>query len=82
MMYQSCDGRMFESEQKRCEYEQRCEANRRRAEDYNIARLSRLDEISCEYSKLQNLIFKFKRDFGRDFNGYFVPRDLMRMLRE
>lgn len=82
MIYRSEDGKIFDSMQKRCEYEQSLEAKRRREKEYNRERLSKLDEINSKYGELQELISEFKRYFGRDFNGYFIPGDLFRMLRK
>lgn len=82
MTYRSEDGRIFDSVQKLCEYEQFLEAKKRGKEEYDRERLSKLDEINLKYGELQGLISEFKRNFGRDFNGYFIPDDLFRMLRK
>lgn len=71
MKYISDDGKVFNTEQECCEYEQNVEQERIKKEKLEMERQNRLDSISKKYEELQNLLSEFERDYG--VRPYIVP---------
>lgn len=73
MRYISDDGKVFNTEQECCEYEQRIEAERVKREQLEMGRQNRLDTINKKYEELQNLLFEYEKDFGVRQRPYIAP---------
>lgn len=81
MKYISDDGKVFNTEQECCEYEQQIEKNRLRKEKLEMERQNRLDSINKKYEELQNLLSEYERDYGVRQRSYVVPfYELLEML--
>lgn len=82
MRYISDDGKVFNTEQECCEYEQQIiqeKANRERVEK---EKQNKLNVISKKYEELQSLICEFEKEFGVNRKPYFAPAyELLNMLR-
>lgn len=64
MRYISDDGKVFNTEQECCEYEQQIENDRLRKEKLEMERQNRLDIIDKKYEELQNLLSEYEKDYG------------------
>ena len=81
MKYMSNDGKVFNTEQECCEYEQQIEKNRQRKEKLEMERQNRLDSINKKYEELQNLLSEYERDYGVRQRPYIAPfYELLDML--
>lgn len=73
MRYISDDGRVFNTEQECCEYEQQIEKNRLIKEKLEMERQNRLDSINKKYEELQNLLSEYEKDYGVRQRPYVAP---------
>lgn len=80
MRYISDDGKVFNTEEECCEYEQKNEKERLRKEQLEKERQNRLETINKKYEELQELISGYKRDYETKLEGYFTFQDLVHML--
>lgn len=64
MRYISDDGRVFNTEQECCEYEQRVENQRVKREQLEKERQERLGAINKKYEELQNMLSEYEKDYG------------------
>lgn len=81
MRYISDDGKVFNTEQECCEYEQKIESERVKKEKSEKERKDRLATINKKYEELQNLLSEFEKDYGTRLEGYFIPfQELLNML--
>ena len=85
MRYISDDGKVFNTEQECCEYENRIKREReeelKRKEKLEMERQNRLDTINKRYGELQKLITDYRKDYGVRLEGYFTPfQELVNML--
>lgn len=81
MRYISDDGKVFNTEQECCEYEQKIEAERVKRDKLEIERQNRLDSINKKYEDLQKEISEYRKDYGTRLEGYFTPfQELVNML--
>lgn len=81
MRYISDDGKVFNTEQECCEYEQKIEAERVKRDKLEIERQNRLDSINKKYEDLQKEISEYRKDYDTRLEGYFTPfQELVNML--
>lgn len=85
MRYISDDGKVFNTEQDCCDYENRIrrekEEELKRKEKLEMERQNRLDIINKKYEELQKLITDYRKDYGVRLEGYFTPfQELVNML--
>lgn len=81
MRYISDDGKVFNTEQECCEYEQRIKQERVKKEKLEMERQNRLDSINKKYEDLQKDISEYRKNYGTRLEGYFTPfQELMDML--
>lgn len=81
MRYISEDGKIFNTEQECCEYEQRVKQEKENKEMWEEERKSKLNTINKKYSELQELISEFEEEYGVRQKPYFAPfYDLVNML--
>lgn len=81
MRYVSDDGKVFNTEQECCEYEQRIKMESAREEQLEMERQNRLEAINKKYEELQNLISEYEKDFYVREKPRFAPvYELMNML--
>lgn len=73
MRYISDDGKVFNTEQECCEYEQQIEKNRQRKEKLEMDRQNRLDDINKKYEELQNMLSEYVKDYGVRQRPYVAP---------
>lgn len=73
MRYISDDGKVFNTEQECCEYEQKIEEEKAKREQLKIGRHNRLDAIDKKYKELQNLLSEYEKDFGVRQMPYVAP---------
>lgn len=73
MKYVSDDGKVFNTEQECCKYEQKIEDNRLKKEKLEMERLDRLNDIDKKYEELQKLISEYEKDYGVRQRPYVVP---------
>lgn len=77
MRYISDDGKVFNTEQECCEYENRIRRKReeelKRKEKLEMERQNRLDTINKKYEELQKLIADYRNDYGVRLEGDFAP---------
>lgn len=73
MRYISDDGKVFNTEQECCEYEQQIENNRQRKEKLEMDRQNRLDDINKKYEELQKLFSEYEKDYGVRQRPYVAP---------
>lgn len=77
MRYISDDGKVFNSEQECCEYENRIKREKeeelKRKEKLEMDRQNRLDIINKKYEELQKLISDYKNDYDVRLDRYFTP---------
>ena len=73
MKYVSDDGKVFNTEQECCKYEQRVEDNRLKKEKLEMERLDRLNDIDKKYEELQKLISEYEKDYGVRQRPYIAP---------
>lgn len=81
MRYISDNGKVFNTEQECCEYEQKIEAERVKRDKLEMERQNRLDSINKKYEDLQEEISEYRKDYGTRLEGYFTPfQELVNML--
>lgn len=73
MRYISDDGRVFNTEQQCCEYEQHLEDQRVKREQLEKERQDRLEAINKKYEELQNLLSEYEKDYGVRQRPYVAP---------
>lgn len=73
MRYISDDGKVFNTEQECCEYEQRVEKQKVEKEKLEKERKDRLDTINKKYEELQRLLSEYDRDYGIKQRPYIAP---------
>lgn len=73
MRYISDDGKVFNTEQECCEYEQNVKNQRIKREQLEKERKDRLDVINKKYQELQNLLSDFEKDYGVRQRPYVAP---------
>lgn len=73
MKYVSDDGKVFNTEQECCKYEQKIEDNRLKKEKLEMERLDRLNDIDKKYEELQKLISEYEKDYGVRQRPYIAP---------
>lgn len=82
MRYISDDGKVFNTEQECCEYEQNIKTERAKREKMELERQDRLKSINKKYEELQKLLLEYEKDYGVKQKPYFAPiYELMSMLR-
>lgn len=81
MRYISDDGKIFNTEQECCEYEQQIRQKKENQEKFEAERKNKLNVINKEYNELQELISEFEKEYGVRQKLYFAPfYELMNML--
>ena len=81
MKYISDDGRVFETEQECCEYEQHVEKQRVKRAQLEKERQDRLSAINKKYKELQNLLSEYEKDYCVRQMPYIAPfYEIMDML--
>lgn len=73
MRYISDDGKVFNSEQECCEYEQYIKNQKLKREQLEKERENMLAAINKKYEELQNLLFEFEKDYGVKQRPYVAP---------
>lgn len=85
MRYISDDGKVFNTEQECCEYENRIKREKeeelKRKEKLEMERKNRLDIINKKYEDLQKLIADYQKDYSVRLEGYILPsQELINIL--
>ena len=81
MKYISDDGKVFNTEQECCEYEQKFRKEKARREQLEKERQDRLNIINRKYEELQNLLSEYEKDYGVRQRPYIAPfYEIMDML--
>lgn len=73
MRYISDDGKVFNTEQQCCEYEQQIRQNKENEEKLRAERQNKLNIINRKYEELQNLLSEFEKDYGVRQRPYVAP---------
>ncbi len=73
MRYISDDGKIFNTEQECCEYEQQVKQEKAKREKFEMERQNRLKVINKKYEEFQNLLLEFEREYGVKQMPYFAP---------
>lgn len=73
MKYISDDGKVFNTEQECCKYEQQVENKRAKREQLEKERQDRLCAINKKYEELQNLLSEYEREYGVRQRPYVAP---------
>ena len=73
MKYISDNGKVFNTEQECCEYEQQVENERTKRERLEKARQDTLSDINKKYQELQNLLSEYEKDYGIRQRPYVAP---------
>lgn len=73
MKYISDDGKVFETEQECCEYEQYIENQKVKRKQLEKECKDRLTAINKKYEELQNLLSEFEKDYGVRQRPYVAP---------
>lgn len=73
MRYISDDGKVFNTEQECCEYEQKVEAEKTKREKLEMERQNRLDTINKKYEELQTLLTEYEKDYKVRQRPYVAP---------
>lgn len=73
MRYISDDGKVFNTEQECCEYEQRVKKQRTKRERLEKERQDRLSTINKKYEELQKLLSEYEKDYGVRQRPYVAP---------
>ncbi len=73
MKYISDDGKVFNTEQECCEYEQQVENERTKRERLEKERQDKLSDINKKYQELQNLLSEYEKDYGIRQRPYVAP---------
>lgn len=68
MRYLSDDGKLFDTEQDCCEYEQKVKKER-----VNREQQEKLQKIKSTYEELEKLVFEYGQLYGIQKELYFVP---------
>lgn len=73
MRYISDDGKVFNTEQECCEYEQYVEKQKVKREKLEKERKDKLGTINKKYEELQKLLSEYERDYGVRQRPYVAP---------
>ncbi len=73
MKYISDNGKVFNTEQECCEYEQQVENERTKRERLEKERQDKLSDINKKYQELQNLLSEYEKDYGIRQRPYVAP---------
>jgi len=73
MRYLSDDGKVFNTEQACCEYEQHVEKQKVKREKLEKERKDRLGVINKKYDELQTLLSEYEKDYGVRQRPYVAP---------
>ena len=73
MRYISDDGKVFNTEQECCEYEQHVKNERVKKERLEKERQDRLSAINKKYEELQDLLSEYEKDYGVRQMPYVAP---------
>ena len=73
MKYISDDGKVFNTEQECCEYEQQVENKRAKREQLEKERQDRLCAINKKYEELQNMLSEYEKDYSVRQRPYVAP---------
>ena len=73
MKYISDDGKVFNTEQECCEYEQRVENQKAKREQLEKERQDRLYAINKKYEELQHMLSEYEKDYGVRQSPYVAP---------
>ena len=73
MKYISDDGKVFNTEQECCEYEQQVENERTKRERLEKEAQDKLSDINKKYQELQNLLSEYEKDYGIRQRPYVAP---------
>ena len=73
MRFVSDDGKVFNTEQECCEYEQKLRKEKARMEQLEKERQDRLETINKKYEELKNLLSDFEKDYGVRQRLYVAP---------
>ena len=73
MKYISDDGKVFNTVQECCEYEQQVENERTKRERLEKERQDKLSDINKKYQELQNLLSEYEKDYGIRQRPYVAP---------
>lgn len=84
MRYISDDGKVFNTEQECCDYENRIKKEKeeelKRKEKLEMERQNRLDAINKRYGELQKLITDYRKDYGVRLEYSTPIQELINML--
>ena len=80
MRYISDDGKVFNTEQECCEYEQKIKQERIKKEKLEIERQNRLNSINKKYEDLQKDISDYKEKYDDTGLGYISFEEFVRKL--
>lgn len=73
MRYISDDGKVFNTEQECCDYEQRVKNQRIKRDQLEKERRERLNLINKKYEELQKLLLEFEKDYSVRQRPYVAP---------
>ena len=73
MKYISDDGKVFNTEQECCEYEQQVENQRAKREQLEKERQNRLNAINKKYEEFQKLLSEYEKDYCVRQRPYVAP---------
>lgn len=73
MKYISEDGKVFNTEQECCEYEQLIESKKHKREQLEKERQDRLSAINKKYEELNDLLSEYEKDYGVRQRPYVAP---------
>lgn len=73
MRYISDDGKVFNTEQECCEYEQQIRQNKENEEKLRAEKRNKLNIINSKYEELQDLLSEYERDYGIKQRPYIAP---------
>jgi len=71
--YISDDGKVFNTEQECCEYENLIRQNKENEEKLRAEKQNKLNIINRKYEELQNLLSEFEKDYGVRQRPYVAP---------
>jgi len=81
MKYIIDDGKIFNTEQECCEYEQQVKQEKVKREKFEMERQNKMNVINKKYEELQNLLLEFEKEYGVKQRPYFAPvHELINML--
>lgn len=73
MKYISDDGKVFNTEEECCDYEQRIEMEKVKREKLEAERKNRLEEINKKYDELQDMLSEYEKVYGVRQRPYVAP---------